>query len=74
VVDAAGGMLGMPGLVGIRGAAPTMLAGGGSVLQRSGARLFKLGATLVRGSWLARGISMSSLPANGSSSVPLGGS
>lgn len=52
---------GMPGLVGMRGEAPTMLAGGGSVLQRRGARLGNVGARLVRG------ISMDSAPANGSS-------
>jgi hypothetical protein len=56
-------MAGMPGLVGMRGEAPTMLAGGGSVLQRSGARLWNAGSTLVRG------ISIDSAPAKGSSSI-----
>jgi hypothetical protein len=53
---------GMPGLVGIRGDAPTILAGGGSVLQRNGARLLKAGTKLFRG------ISSDSAPAKGSSS------
>ena len=40
---------GTPGLVGMRGLPLTMLAGGGSVLQRSGARLWKPGTKLGRG-------------------------